>query len=163
LGAALPASIDCKLDARLALICGTSSCHMACASDATFVPGVWGPYFSAMIPELWLLEGGQSATGSLIDHVVQGHPARAQAEALAAEKGTNIWKVLSSRLDALAKEKGLASSALLTTGLHVLPYFHGNRSPRADPSLVGCVSGLTLRYCTPLHWRAIALRALTEW
>ncbi len=28
--------------------------------------------------------------------------------------------------------------------LHVLPYHHGNRSPRADPTLRGMVSGLTL-------------------
>lgn len=31
-----------------------------------FVPGVWGPYLSGMVPELWLNEGGQSATGSLV-------------------------------------------------------------------------------------------------
>lgn len=29
------------------------------------VEGVWGPYFSAMIPGLWLAEGGESATGNL--------------------------------------------------------------------------------------------------
>ena len=31
-----------------------------------FVKGVWGPYFSAMVPGLWLNEGGQSATGKLV-------------------------------------------------------------------------------------------------
>ena len=31
-----------------------------------FVPGVWGPYFSAMIPDLYLSEGGQSSTGQLV-------------------------------------------------------------------------------------------------
>lgn len=31
-----------------------------------FVKGVWGPYFSAMMPRLWLNEGGQSATGKLV-------------------------------------------------------------------------------------------------
>jgi len=40
-----------------------------------FVPGVWGPYFNVMIPNLWLLEGGQSVSGKLIDHVVETHPA----------------------------------------------------------------------------------------
>lgn len=35
---------------------------------------------------------------------------------------------------------------MLTKDLHVLPYFHGNRSPRADPTLVGSISGLTLNY-----------------
>ena len=52
------------LEHRLALIGGTSSCHMAAARTPVFIPGVWGPYFSAMVPGLWLSEGGQSATGS---------------------------------------------------------------------------------------------------
>ncbi|XP_060221866.1 FGGY carbohydrate kinase domain-containing protein isoform X5 [Meriones unguiculatus] len=50
---------------RLAVICGTSSCHMGISKDPIFVPGVWGPYFSAMIPGFWLNEGGQSVTGKL--------------------------------------------------------------------------------------------------
>ena len=53
---------------RLALIGGTSSCHMAVAEEARYIEGVWGPYDSAMIPGFWLNEGGQSATGSLVDH-----------------------------------------------------------------------------------------------
>lgn len=34
--------------------------------DPIFVPGVWGPYFSAMVPGFWLNEGGQSVTGKLV-------------------------------------------------------------------------------------------------
>ncbi|XP_031663043.1 FGGY carbohydrate kinase domain-containing protein-like isoform X1 [Oncorhynchus kisutch] len=30
------------------------------------VPGVWRPYLSAMVPDLWLNEGGQSPTGRLV-------------------------------------------------------------------------------------------------
>lgn len=30
---------------------------------------------AAMVPELWLTEGGQSATGALLDHIVETHPA----------------------------------------------------------------------------------------
>ncbi len=32
---------------------------------------------AAMVPELWLTEGGQSATGALLDHLVETHPAAA--------------------------------------------------------------------------------------
>ena len=30
---------------------------------------------SAMIPEYWLTEGGQSATGGLLDHIIENHVA----------------------------------------------------------------------------------------
>lgn len=30
---------------------------------------------SAMIPEYWLTEGGQSATGALLDYIVENHAA----------------------------------------------------------------------------------------
>uniref|UniRef100_A0A8C1UXZ5 FGGY carbohydrate kinase domain containing n=1 Tax=Cyprinus carpio TaxID=7962 RepID=A0A8C1UXZ5_CYPCA len=68
------------VSSRMALICGTSSCHMAVSTQPLFVPGVWGPYLSAMLPELWLNEGGQSATGRLVEHVVRGHAAYRQLE-----------------------------------------------------------------------------------
>ncbi|MEK7251609.1 MAG: FGGY-family carbohydrate kinase, partial [Bacteroidota bacterium] len=32
----------------------------------------------------------------------------------------------------------------ITKEINILPYFHGNRSPRADPTLRGIVAGLTL-------------------
>lgn len=130
------------LEERLALIGGTSSCHMAVSREPLFVPGIWGPYKSAMIPGLWLTEGGQSATGALIDYTVHSH---ARAEALAAEarsRGVSIYALLNERLAALAK--GARFPALLTRDLHVLPDHHGNRSPRADPTLRGMVSGLKL-------------------
>ena len=31
-----------------------------------FVPGVWGPFWSTIIPGLWSAEGGQSAAGKLV-------------------------------------------------------------------------------------------------
>lgn len=33
------------------------------------VPGVWGPYYSAMVANKYLNEGGQSAAGSLVSWV----------------------------------------------------------------------------------------------
>ncbi len=130
------------LERRVALIGGTSSCHMGVSREARFVPGVWGPYFSAMVPDMWLTEGGQSATGSLVDHAIASHSASAELAAEAKATGRTVYQLLNERLERLAA--GLDVPARLTEDLHVLPYFHGNRSPRADATLRGAVSGLRL-------------------
>ncbi|XP_030427382.1 FGGY carbohydrate kinase domain-containing protein isoform X4 [Gopherus evgoodei] len=126
---------------RLAVICGTSSCHMGISDAPIFVPGVWGPYYSAMVPGFWLNEGGQSATGKLIDHVVRGHVAFPELQAKAAASAQNIYTYLNSHLDLIKKSLPVG---FLTVDLHVWPDFHGNRSPLADLTLKGMVVGLTL-------------------
>ncbi|XP_068879641.1 FGGY carbohydrate kinase domain-containing protein isoform X2 [Aphelocoma coerulescens] len=129
------------ITSRVAMICGTSSCHMGVSETPIFVPGVWGPYFSAMVPGLWLNEGGQSATGKLIDHVVQGHVAFPELEAKAAASAHSIYTYLNSHLDLIKKSLPVG---FLTVDLHVWPDFHGNRSPLTDLTLKGMVVGLTL-------------------
>jgi FGGY-family pentulose kinase len=130
------------LEQRLALISGTSSCHMACSRAPYYPPGIWGPYFSAMVPDLWLTEGGQSATGALIDHVIDSHALGAELRERAQREGSSVYAILNARLSELAARS--AFPAELTRELHVLPYFHGNRSPRANPNLRGMISGLKL-------------------
>lgn len=132
------------LESRLALIGGTSSCHMAVSARPRFIRGIWGPYFSAMIPGLWLTEGGQSATGALIDHVIHSHAAAAALGREAKKEGKSIYEALNARLDVLARTEKAPFPAALTQDLHVQPDFHGNRSPLADPTLRGVISGLTL-------------------
>ncbi|XP_046882938.1 FGGY carbohydrate kinase domain-containing protein isoform X1 [Hypomesus transpacificus] len=133
---------DQPITSRMAVICGTSSCHMAISQQPLFVPGVWGPYLSAMVPEMWLNEGGQSATGRLIDHVVKGHVAYTQLKEEATKRGENVYAYLNSHLGSMAKDQ--SSVDLLASSLHVWPDFHGNRSPLADPTLRGAVVGLSL-------------------
>jgi FGGY-family pentulose kinase len=128
---------------RLALISGASTCHMACSREPFYPGGIWGPYYSAMIPGLWLTEGGQSATGALIDHVIDSHARGVELRADAAHGGQSVYALLNARIARLA-EQGNTFPAALTRELHVLPYFHGNRSPRADPNLRGMLSGLKL-------------------
>ena len=130
-----------SLETRLALIGGTSSCHMAVSFVPKFVPGVWGPYFSAMVPGLWLTEGGQSATGALIDHTLQSHARYAELALQGKQLGTTVYALLNTRLEQLARGRPMAE---LTREVHVLPDHHGNRSPRADPTLRGMISGLKL-------------------
>ncbi|XP_054429885.1 FGGY carbohydrate kinase domain-containing protein isoform X2 [Pteronotus mesoamericanus] len=130
---------------RLAVICGTSSCHMGISKDPIFVPGVWGPYFSAMVPGFWLNEGGQSVTGKLIDHMVQGHVAFPELQAKATARCQSVYAYLNSHLDLIKKAQPVG---FLTVDLHVWPDFHGNRSPLADLTLKGM---LLLPLC-PVEW-----------
>jgi D-ribulokinase len=131
-----------SLEERIALISGTSSCHMAVSRNPFYPAGIWGPYRSAMIPGMWLTEGGQSATGALIDHVIDVHARGAELRTQAKHDGVTPYALLNDRLAALSSH--LPAPAMLTKEFHVLPYFHGNRSPRADPTLRGMVSGLRL-------------------
>ncbi|MBA3447028.1 MAG: ribulokinase, partial [Pseudaminobacter sp.] len=140
------AAADGSIDRHLALIGGTSTCTMALSRAPRAVPGVWGPYFGALLPQLWLNEGGQSATGALLDHVIRWHGA-------GGEPDTAMHRRIVERVAVLREREG----ARFAGRLHVLPDFNGNRSPLADPRAVGVISGLTLdasfdSLCR-LYWR----------
>ena len=115
---------------------------MAVSREERFVPGVWGPYFSAMIPGLWLAEGGQSATGTLVDRIVYEHARGPDLRAQERLEGRTAYEILNRRIASLAEL--IEFPAQLTRNLHIYPDFHGNRSPLADPTLRGMISGLTM-------------------
>jgi len=127
---------------RLAYIMGTSACIMATTTRPCYVPGVWGPYYSGMVPELWLNEGGQSAAGAAIDHLIRSHPACAEAKASADGAGLGILEFLEKRI--VSRAGGIGAAALLARDIHVLPEFLGNRSPYADPDSRAVIAGLDL-------------------
>jgi D-ribulokinase len=124
---------------RMAYVFGTSACTMSTTREPTFVQGVWGPYHSAMLPGLWLNEGGQSAAGAAIDHLVRMHPASEQAAKMARDSRISLSQWLSLE----AEKRGGASAAPNLIGdLHVVPEFLGNRAPFADPDARGLIAGL---------------------
>ena len=119
---------------------------MALSAEDRPTAGVWGPYYGAVLPGVWLNEGGQSATGALLDHIIRWHGAGGEPTR---EKHLAICQ----RVMELRETEGLA----LANRLHVLPDFHGNRSPLGDPFARGVISGLTLdsdfdSLCR-LYWR----------
>jgi len=138
------APTEASLEERLALIGGTSSCHMAVSVEAKYIPGIWGPYRSAMVPGMWLTEGGQSATGALIDYTIHSHARGRELAERAKTEGKSVYALLNARLSDLAQREKCAFPGELTRELHVLPDHHGNRSPRANPTLRGMISGLKL-------------------
>jgi len=127
-------------EANLAYVFGTSSCTMTTTQAPVFVPGVWGPYHSAMVPGLWLNEGGQSAAGAAIDHLLEFHPhaSEAHAEAARDEHSLPVW--LAQRAEMMLDD--VRNSASLAGGLHVVPEFLGNRAPHADPHTRAVIAGL---------------------
>jgi D-ribulokinase len=127
---------------RLAYIMGTSACIMATTSEPRFVPGVWGPYYSGMVPGFWLNEGGQSAAGAAIDHLIRSHPAYHEAVAAAHAEGLEVLEFLERRIVSRSQNPGEA--ALVARDIHVLPEFIGNRSPFADPDSRAIVAGMDL-------------------
>jgi len=145
---------------RFGLIAGTSSCVMALSKTPRFSRSVWGPHYGALLPDYWLIEGGQSASGALLDHIIQNHAA-------GGEPTPGRHHEICRRIAVLRAGEGPD----LGGRIHVLPDFHGNRSPYADPDAIGVISGLTLDssfagLCR-LYWRtavaiALGIRQIVE-
>jgi FGGY-family pentulose kinase len=128
---------------RLAAVAGTSTCHLAMSSKPVFVPGVWGPYRDVLISDYWMAEGGQSATGELLKHVLETHPAYQEALKTAEENKNNIYDYLNEHLKIMQSESSAPTISYL--GRHFFFYgdLFGNRSPIADPRMTGSIIGLS--------------------
>ncbi|KAJ5175484.1 sugar kinase [Penicillium canariense] len=128
---------------RLAAVAGTSTCHLAMSPDPVFVNGVWGPYKDTILPGFWMAEGGQSATGELLRHVIETHPAFNQAHSIAESYHTNIYEYLNEHLKEMVQDQEAPCVPYL--GRHFFFYgdLWGNRSPIADPNMTGSIFGLT--------------------
>lgn len=148
------------LDRRLALIAGTSACHIAMLPEERRVQGVWGPYHGALLPGGWMLEAGISASGSFLDHALrQFRPFTAAGAFGDAEASLAVAGASGAAADELARDLHLQCNVL------------GNRAPLADPGLMGGVSGWRLRedpselarwYLAALHSLAYATRHIVE-
>jgi FGGY-family pentulose kinase len=127
----------------LALILGSSTCHMAQSPTPVFA-NIWGPYPDALVEGMYTLEGGQTATGSIIQWLVERFGSEAVAQAKS--RGQDVY----AYLDGLAEAIPAGSEGLL-----VLDYFQGNRTPYKDPLARGTVVGLTLKHTLPHLYRAV--------
>lgn len=125
----------------MAYVFGTSACTMATGPQPQKVPGIWGPYYSAMVPDKWLFEGGQSAAGEAIAHLLSCHPASQAAREQAQAEGMSLEAYLLRDVERRASD---VSEAVQIAGARVIvPDILGNRAPYADPSATGVISGIT--------------------
>ena len=119
----------------LAMIMGSSTCHLAMTEAGLFGSGMLGCYPDAVVEGLYTLEGGQTATGSILDWYRRHFAGNEAAEA--ERTGRGVYEVLDAR--AAAVPPGCE-------GLVCLDYWQGNRCPLKDPRARGTLWGLTLSH-----------------
>ena len=156
---------------RLAAVAGTSTCLLAMSPEPVFVDGVWGPYRDVLMHGYWMAEGGQSATGELLKHVLETHPAYQETLSISQSQSQNIYDYLNQHLHNLQVKASAPSISYL--GRHFFFYgdLFGNRSPVADPNMTGSViglssdksmDGLALYYYATLEFIALQTRQIID-
>ncbi|WP_071674778.1 FGGY family pentulose kinase [Nioella nitratireducens] len=138
-------------DTGVAIIAGTSSTVLATTPDPRFAAGIWGPFRDAVLPGWWSREGGQSAAGALLDHILTSWPS---------DGAPPGHERVIARVEELLTRDGPGFGG----DIHVLPDFKGNRSPLADPGARGVIHGLSLDRSfdglAALYWRTAVSLAL---
>jgi ribulose kinase len=122
-------------DGDVAVIVGSSTCHLAQSREGVFGSGAGGCYPDATTPGLYTLEAGQTATGSILDWYRRHFAGNQQAEAN--QRGVSVFEVL----DELAQAVPPGSH-----GLVVRDDWQGNRSPYKNPAARGAITGLSLAH-----------------
>lgn len=118
----------------LALITGSSHLQLGVTDREVHAAGVWGTYRDCVYPGKYVIEGGQTSTGSVIAWFK-----RHFAESLSYEA-----------LNAAAADLQPGAEGLLA-----VDHFQGNRTPHTDALARGAITGLSLKH-TPAHlYRAL--------
>jgi ribulokinase len=119
----------------LAMIMGSSTCHLAMSTKPLLGSGMLGCFPDAVADGLYTLEGGQTATGSIIDWYRKHFAGSEEAEAK--KSGASVFEIL----DAKAMKVPPGSE-----GLVCFDGWQGNRCPHKDPRARGVFWGLTLSH-----------------
>lgn len=143
LDADLPHNHLAQAFGRLAAVAGTSTCHLVLSKKPILVPGVWGPYRDVLLPDLWLAEGGQSATGELLRHMLDIHPAYQETKARAEAEDKHLYDYLNAHLAQMAEKQAAPTIPYLARHLFFYGDLWGNRSPVADAGMTGAMVGLS--------------------
>lgn len=119
----------------LAMILGSSTCHLAMSAQPVLGSGMLGCYPDAVVEGTYTLEGGQTSTGSILDWYRRHFAGYEQTKA--DKEGRSVWEVLDD--EARAVPAGCE-------GLVCLDYWQGNRCPIKDPQARGVWWGLSLSH-----------------
>lgn len=125
---------------RLALITGSSHLQLALSEAPHHTRGLWGGFPDAVVPGLHMVEGGQTATGSIVQWFRDTLIASGMHDQAAS------YADLNSRAASLHPG---------SNGLMVLDFWQGNRTPHVDPYARGMIWGLSLAHEAHHVYRAI--------
>jgi FGGY-family pentulose kinase len=128
----------------LAMVMGSSTCHLAMSSRPLLGSGMLGCFPDAVVEGLYTLEGGQTATGSIIDWYRRHFAGLEEMEAT--KSGRHVYEILDAKA-ALAPPG--------CEGLVCLDYWQGNRCPHKDPRARGVLWGFTLSHGAGHVFRSI--------
>lgn len=121
---------------KMAFITGSSHLHLGLSETSFHGTGIWGTYADALLPGLFVVEGGQTSTGSVI-----------------------AWykRLLGDGVSYEDLNREAAAIAPGSDGLIAQDHFQGNRTPHTDALSRGALTGLSLT-----HTRGHIFRALIE-
>jgi len=130
---------------RLAFITGSSHLLLGHTEKEFHKKGIFGAFPDAVMPGLYVVEGAQISTGSILKWLKQGFIGK-EYEHKAEQKNLFLYEYMNG----LAKDIKIGSE-----GLVLLDYWQGNRNPLTDAQARGVVWGLSLKH-TPVHvYRAV--------
>lgn len=118
---------------QLAMITGSSHLQFGVTEAPLNAAGVWGAYADIVYPDRYIVEGGQTSTGSIINWL-----------------GRITGGLDFDELNAKAAELSPGCD-----GLIVQDHFQGNRTPYTDPLSRGALVGLTLAHEKHHIFRAV--------
>ena len=118
---------------QLAMITGSSHLQFGVTEAPLSAPGVWGSYADIVYPDRYIIEGGQTSSGSIINWLGR----------------------LTGGLDYEELNRKAATLSPGCDGLIVQDHFQGNRTPYTDPLSRGAIIGLTLAHEKHHIFRAI--------
>ena len=127
--------LGCTKPGEACLITGSSHLHCVVSNSKASSKSCWGAYSGAPLPGVFLAEGGQSSTGSILNWCKREVFGNCQTYRL---------------LDEAAAKLPIGAE-----GLVALETFQGSRTPDTDPKATGALIGLTLAHTQAHIWRAL--------
>lgn len=119
---------------QLCLITGSSHLQFGVTEQPFHANGMWGAYADIVYPDRFIIEGGQTSTGSIINW---------------------LKRFVGGEMNFDEMNRKAAALPPGSEGLIVQDHFQGNRTPYTDPLSRGAITGLTLAH-EPHHvFRAI--------